>query len=92
MADGGIGESVLRKEDFRFLTGSGNYTDDVNQPNLIAAIGFRTLSMRPASIGPVKSLLSRCALGKARDVIDAARERGDQSVRSAIMDYVRGQY
>ena len=33
MADGGIGESVLRKEDFRFLTGSGNYTDDINRPN-----------------------------------------------------------
>jgi carbon-monoxide dehydrogenase large subunit len=30
MAENGIGASVLRKEDNRFLTGKGNYTDDVN--------------------------------------------------------------
>ena len=28
-----IGESLKRKEDVRFLTGVGNYTDDVNQAN-----------------------------------------------------------
>ena len=30
MIENGIGASVLRKEDNRFLTGQGNYTDDVN--------------------------------------------------------------
>lgn len=29
----GIGVSVKRKEDYRFLTGQGNYTDDINRPN-----------------------------------------------------------
>jgi phosphotransferase system enzyme I (PtsP) len=57
-----------------------------------AAIGFRTLSMRPASIGPVKSLLRRCDLGEVRAVIDAARQRGDMSVRHSVMEYVRSQY
>ena len=28
----GIGASVRRKEDFRFLTGKGKYTDDLNRP------------------------------------------------------------
>jgi len=28
-----IGEAVRRKEDYRFLTGSGQYTDDINLPN-----------------------------------------------------------
>ncbi|NML46604.1 xanthine dehydrogenase family protein molybdopterin-binding subunit [Ramlibacter sp. G-1-2-2] len=28
-----IGEKVRRKEDYRFLTGSGQYTDDINLPN-----------------------------------------------------------
>ena len=28
----GIGASVRRKEDHRFLNGRGNYTDDINQP------------------------------------------------------------
>ncbi len=57
-----------------------------------AAIGFRTLSMRPASIGPVKSLLRRCNLDEVRGVIEDARDRGDMSVRDAVMDYVRAQY
>ena len=36
MPDGsltGIGASVKRKEDYRFLVGEGNYTDDINRPN-----------------------------------------------------------
>ena len=57
-----------------------------------AAIGFRTLSMRPASIGPVKSLLRRCNLDDVRDVIEAARERGEMSVRADIMAYVKKQH
>ena len=28
--DGGIGASSKRREDVRFLTGNGNYTDDIN--------------------------------------------------------------
>ncbi|HVJ42992.1 MAG TPA: xanthine dehydrogenase family protein molybdopterin-binding subunit [Dongiaceae bacterium] len=28
----GIGAAVKRREDFRFLTGRGNYTDDINRP------------------------------------------------------------
>ena len=56
-----------------------------------AAIGMTSFSMRPASIGPVKSLLRRSDLGEVRDVIYASRERGDQSVRAAVMDYLRHQ-
>jgi carbon-monoxide dehydrogenase large subunit len=32
MAGGGIGAAVLRKEDRRFLTGAGHYTDDFQRP------------------------------------------------------------
>ena len=42
MADGGIGESVLRKEDFRFLTGAGTYTDDINRPGQCHAVLVRS--------------------------------------------------
>ncbi|WP_197919179.1 phosphoenolpyruvate--protein phosphotransferase [Thiosulfatihalobacter marinus] len=55
----------------------------------LAAMGLRNLSMRPASIGPVKSLFRRVNLGEVRDVIIASRERGDQSVRPAVMEYLR---
>lgn len=54
-----------------------------------AAMGLRTLSMRPASIGPVKSLLRRVNLNEAKTVIEEARARGDQSVRPAIMEWLR---
>jgi len=32
MLEKGIGQSVKRKEDFRFVTGRGNYTDDIIFP------------------------------------------------------------
>jgi phosphotransferase system enzyme I (PtsP) len=57
-----------------------------------AAIGLRSLSMRPASIGPVKSLLRRSNLSEVRAVIESARERGEMSVRSSVMDYLGSQY
>jgi phosphotransferase system enzyme I (PtsP) len=50
----------------------------------LAAIGFRQLSMRPASIGPVKSLLRHVDLAEARAAIDAARAEGAPSARPAL--------
>jgi aerobic carbon-monoxide dehydrogenase large subunit len=37
-----IGEAVRRKEDYRFLTGAGNYTDDVNLTNQRYAVFVRS--------------------------------------------------
>ena len=54
-----------------------------------AAIGLRSLSMRPASIGPVKSLLRRVDLNALRAVIEAAREGGAQSVRPAVTEHLK---
>jgi phosphotransferase system, enzyme I, PtsP len=55
----------------------------------LAAIGFRTLSMRPASIGPVKSLIRRTDLAALRKIIWDERHRGEQSVRPAVMEFLR---
>ncbi len=54
----------------------------------LAAMGIRMLSMRPASVGPVKSLLRRIDLTEARAVIDDAMRTGAQSVRPSIMDWL----
>ena len=54
-----------------------------------AAIGLKSLSMRPASIGPVKSMLRRVDLGALRQVIDEARDTGVESVRPAVLQYLR---
>ncbi len=56
-----------------------------------AAMGLRSLSMRPASIGPVKSLLRRVDLREARAVINEARAQGAQSVRTHVMEWLRRQ-
>jgi phosphotransferase system enzyme I (PtsP) len=57
----------------------------------LAAMGLRTLSMRPASIGPVKALIRRVDLREARAAILAARDRGDESARPALMEWLSTQ-
>ncbi|HXQ68260.1 MAG TPA: xanthine dehydrogenase family protein molybdopterin-binding subunit [Alphaproteobacteria bacterium] len=42
MPDTGIGARVLRKEDARFLTGRGHYTDDISRPNQTYAYILRS--------------------------------------------------
>jgi len=37
MTENGIGAAVRRKEDHRFITGQGQYTDDINRPNQLYA-------------------------------------------------------
>ncbi|WP_438955242.1 phosphoenolpyruvate--protein phosphotransferase [Cognatiyoonia sp.] len=54
----------------------------------LAAIGFPSLSMRPASIGPVKHLIRQIDLKEVKAVIDDARARGEQSVRRDVSDYL----
>ncbi|MGM0586718.1 MAG: phosphoenolpyruvate--protein phosphotransferase, partial [Pseudomonadota bacterium] len=48
----------------------------------IAAMGVHTLSMRPASIGPVKRLLREAALADVRAVIEQGIDRGDVNLRA----------
>ena len=55
----------------------------------LAALGFRSLSMRPASIGPVKSILRRSNLGELRDILHEERARGTQTLRPAASAYLR---
>ncbi|MEL6690035.1 MAG: phosphoenolpyruvate--protein phosphotransferase [Pseudomonadota bacterium] len=55
----------------------------------LAAMGLRSLSMRPASIGPVKHMLRRVNLDEVKAVIDTARAEGHQSVRPAVTEFLR---
>jgi phosphotransferase system enzyme I (PtsP) len=57
----------------------------------LAALGLRSLSMRPASVGPVKALIRGVNLHEARAVIHAARDRGEESARPALMEWLAGQ-
>lgn len=53
------------------------------------AMGLRSLSMRPASIGPVKHMLRRTNLKAVRDVIETAMTSGAQSIRPALMEWLK---
>ncbi len=53
-----------------------------------AALGIRTLSMRPASIGPVKYLIRRADLNALRAIIERSRNEGARSVRPAVTSYL----
>ena len=62
MAFEGIGASVRRKEDVRFLSGHGNYTDDINRPYQLHA--FIKRSDRPhATINSIDTAAAKCAPG-----------------------------
>ena len=50
----------------------------------LAAIGFDTLSMRPASIGPVKHLLLKTDLEELGTVIENAFLKGNSAVRNEV--------
>jgi carbon-monoxide dehydrogenase large subunit len=52
-----IGESVLRKEDYRFLTGAGQYTDDVVLANQAHAVFVRS----PHAHAQIKSINTSAA-------------------------------
>jgi carbon-monoxide dehydrogenase large subunit len=62
MAFEGIGASVRRKEDLRFLSGNGNYTDDINRPGQLYAVMHR--SNRPhATINSIDTAAASKAPG-----------------------------
>ncbi|MCK6376983.1 MAG: 4-hydroxybenzoyl-CoA reductase subunit alpha, partial [Zoogloea sp.] len=55
--DTGIGASVRRREDYRFLTGQGTYTDDINRPNQTYAWIVRS----PHAHATIKSVDTKAA-------------------------------
>ena len=68
--------------------------EDAGRPTeaiCLAAMGIRTLSMRPSSIGPVKHLLRRVDLSEVRTIIHQVRNDGTQSARGAVEDWLRRQ-
>ena len=57
----------------------------------LAAIGFRSLSMRPASIGPVKAMLRNIDLGAATTIVDAALAQSRPDLRAHLTDWLERQ-
>ena len=59
MSAAGIGVAVRRKEDFRFVTGRGQYTDDINRPGQSYIYFVRS----PHAHARIKGIDARAAAG-----------------------------
>src|SRR5436853_2386342 len=59
-----IGTPVRRREDYRFLTGGGSYTDDINRPGQLYAHILRSPHAN-ARIGAIYISAARAAEGVA---------------------------
>ena len=62
MSETGIGASVRRVEDFRFVTGRGNYTDDINQRGQVYAYIVRA-AVAHATLNGVDTAAAKAAPG-----------------------------
>src|SRR6185369_11723603 len=58
----GIGTSIKRKEDRRFLLGKGNYTDDITLPNQAYAVFVRSMYAH-ANIASIDTAAAKAAPG-----------------------------
>ena len=73
--DFGIGEAVKRKEDVRFLTGKGKYTDDMNRPGQTYVYFLRS-PVAHATLNSINTEAASNASGVVRiftgqDIVDA---------------------
>jgi carbon-monoxide dehydrogenase large subunit len=59
MSATGIGAAVRRKEDHRFITGKGHYTDDINRPGQ----GYAFFVRSPHAHATIKSIGTKTASG-----------------------------
>ncbi|WP_370198176.1 xanthine dehydrogenase family protein molybdopterin-binding subunit [Roseibium sp.] len=83
MAVEGIGARALRKEDKRFITGKGKYTDDMTMPGM----GYAAFVRSPHAHAKVKGIDASAAL--AMPGVDAVLT-GDQLVGDGIGNLICG--
>ena len=69
MSATGIGASVRRKEDQRFITGKGHYTDDINRPGQAYACFLRS----PHAHARIKVDASKARAFGPADALDGLR-------------------
>ena len=80
---------VLRCEEARVpLSFCGEDAGRPIEALTFAALGIRRLSMRPASIGPVKHLIRRVSIADLRQVIDEAEASGMHNLRRPVTEWL----
>jgi phosphotransferase system enzyme I (PtsP) len=56
---------------------------------VLIGLGFRSLSMAPNAIGPVKAMVLSVALEPLRHLIERSRDLPDHSLRTTLLQYAR---
>ena len=79
MGAAGIGAPVRRIEDFRFVTGKGQYTDDINRPGQACIYFVRS----PHGHAKIKAIDVRAAAGMPA-FLRSSPERSLRLTRSGI--------
>ena len=79
---GVIGQSVRRKEDERFLTGAGQYTDDVTLPHQTYAYFLRSPHAH-AKIRSIDTAKAKAAPGVVADLHRRRPRRASTACRAA---------
>ena len=57
----------------------------------LLGLGFRTISMPAASIGPAKLMAQRLHLGHLEQAMSGLFDRADHSVRKVLLDFAEGE-
>ena len=55
---------------------------------VLCSLGFKTLSMQPTCIAPVKSLLRNVKLSEIKQIVDFALEANYETVRNQVVEYL----
>ena len=80
MSATGIGAAVRRKEDHRFITGKGQYTDDINRPGQAYAYFVRS----PHAHATIKSIDTSGGVRACRACSRCSPAPNSPPTRSAI--------
>ena len=57
----------------------------------LIALGFRSLSMAPASIGPVKTMILSLDAGRAAKVVDDLLKKGTTDIRERLDSFAKSE-
>jgi phosphotransferase system enzyme I (PtsP) len=57
----------------------------------LIGLGFRSLSMSPASIGPVKTMILSTHAGRVSAHLDALLRKSEHNIRDALNDFAKSE-
>ena len=80
---------IIKSEKFKLpLSYCGEDAGKPIEALVLCSLGFKTLSMQPTCIAPVKSLLRNIKLSQMKQIVDKALEENYETVRKKVIQYL----